>query len=138
MATASVTNTFVNAQVADADDVNTNFGDLVTFLNASVVHVDNSKTLTAGTAAGSAARIDDTDTYVVFAKSGELAVTTGHPQVLRPEGTQDPGSGSVGWGDPYGCCGDRGCEQERYDRSYDPGEPCDYRHLGVCGRCDRC
>lgn len=77
MATASVTNTFVNAQTADADEVNTNFGELVTFLNGSVIHSDNSKTLTAGTAAGNTARIDDTDVYVVFAKSGELAVTTG-------------------------------------------------------------
>jgi hypothetical protein len=47
MATASVTNTFVNAATADADDVNTNFSDLVTFLNASVVHVDGSKAFTA-------------------------------------------------------------------------------------------
>lgn len=47
MATAAVTNTFVNAQDADADEVNTNFSDLVTFINGSAVHVDGSKAFTA-------------------------------------------------------------------------------------------
>lgn len=46
MSTASVTNTFVNAATADADEVNTNFSDLVTFLNGSVVHTDGSKAFT--------------------------------------------------------------------------------------------
>jgi hypothetical protein len=46
MATASVTNTFANSTTADATEVNTNFSDLVTFLNNSVVHLDGSKTLT--------------------------------------------------------------------------------------------
>lgn len=46
MATAAVTNTFVNGQTADADDVNTNFADLVGFLNNSVVHKDGAVVLT--------------------------------------------------------------------------------------------
>lgn len=46
MATAAITNTFVNATVADADEVNANFADLVSFLNNSVVHRDGSKSLT--------------------------------------------------------------------------------------------
>lgn len=46
MATASVTNTFVDATIAEASEVNTNFSDLVTFLNGSVVHVDGSKAMT--------------------------------------------------------------------------------------------
>jgi hypothetical protein len=74
MATASVTNTFVNGAVAQASEVNTNFSDLVTFLNASVVHVDGSKAmsgalamgtnkvtgLAAATAAGDAVRFEQT------------------------------------------------------------------------------
>ncbi len=47
MATASVTNTFVNAQTADADEVNTNFAEVVAFVNDDVVHVDGSKALVA-------------------------------------------------------------------------------------------
>lgn len=46
MATASVTNTFVVSTTIDEGDVNTNFNDLVTFLNGSVVHRDGSKTMT--------------------------------------------------------------------------------------------
>jgi hypothetical protein len=45
MATAAVTNTFVNGQTADADDVNTNFANLVSFLNSSVVHADGAVTM---------------------------------------------------------------------------------------------
>lgn len=40
MATASVTNNFVNGNVADADAVDQNFTDLVDFLNDEVVHSD--------------------------------------------------------------------------------------------------
>jgi hypothetical protein len=40
MATAAVTHNFVNGTTADADNVDTNFNDLVTFLNGSVVHKD--------------------------------------------------------------------------------------------------
>lgn len=47
MATASVTNTFTNGTPADAIEVNTNFADLVTFLNNSVVHRDGTKAFTA-------------------------------------------------------------------------------------------
>jgi hypothetical protein len=47
MATASVTYTFVNNTAADADEVNGNFSDLVTFLNTHVVHKDASVAMTS-------------------------------------------------------------------------------------------
>lgn len=76
MATASVTNTLVNATTVDAGPLNTNFSDLVSFLNGSIVHVDGSKAMTgdlamggnkvtglaAPTASGDAARKDELDT----------------------------------------------------------------------------
>jgi hypothetical protein len=46
MATASVTNTFVALTTAEAAKVNTNFTDLVSFLNTNVVHKDGSVTMT--------------------------------------------------------------------------------------------
>lgn len=52
MATASVTNTFVAGTAAEAAEVNTNFTNLVTFLNNSVVHQDGSKAMTANFDAG--------------------------------------------------------------------------------------
>ena len=42
MATVSVTYTFTNGTDADADDVNQNFDDLVTFINTDVIHRDAS------------------------------------------------------------------------------------------------
>lgn len=53
MATASVTNTFTNGTTADATEVNTNFNDLVTFVNGSVLHLDGSKTMTGNVVMGS-------------------------------------------------------------------------------------
>lgn len=53
MATASVTNDFTNGTTADAEQVDTNFNDLVTFLNNNVIHVDGSKTMTGNLALGS-------------------------------------------------------------------------------------
>lgn len=53
MATASVTNEFVDATTAEAADVNTNFADLVTFLNDSAIHRDGSKAFTGAQAMGS-------------------------------------------------------------------------------------
>ena len=53
MATASVTNTFVAAATASSAAVNTNFSDIVSFLNNSVVHVDGSKAMTGDLAMGS-------------------------------------------------------------------------------------
>lgn len=47
MATASVTNTLVALTLAEASDVNQNFGDLVTFLNSSTMHRDASSAFTA-------------------------------------------------------------------------------------------
>lgn len=91
MATASVTNTLVTGTTITAAQHNTNYGDLVTFLNGSVVHVDGSKAFTGAqdmggnaltslgvpVASDDAARVDDTDMYVTFFKTGVLAVTTG-------------------------------------------------------------
>lgn len=53
MATASVTNTFVASTAAVASEVNTNFTDLVTFLNNQVIHKDGSKAFTGNMDAGS-------------------------------------------------------------------------------------
>jgi len=91
MATASVTNSFTNGTTADATEVNTNFSDLVTFLNGSVVHLDGSKTmtgallmgsnkitgLTKGAASGEAADFIQADTFLIpFQISGPQAVGT--------------------------------------------------------------
>ena len=50
MATASVTNTFVTSSTILAAAFNTNFNDLVNFVNSSVVHVDGSKAFTGNVA----------------------------------------------------------------------------------------
>lgn len=99
MATASVTNSFTNGTTADADDVNTNFGDLVTFLNNSVVHRDGTKAMTAalplgsnkitglasGTAATDAATFLQADHLLVtFTQAGELATGTGASKFPLP------------------------------------------------------
>ncbi len=99
MATASVTNSFTNGTTADADDVNTNFTDLVTFLNGSVVHRDGSKSmsgalamgtnkitgLTDGTAATDAATFKQADHGIfVFSQAGELATGTGTFRLYLP------------------------------------------------------
>lgn len=52
MAAVSVTHTFVNTAVADATQVNTNFSDLVTFINASVIRVDGVNPMAAALAMG--------------------------------------------------------------------------------------
>lgn len=46
MATASVTNTFVQGNVTSASTMNQNFTDVETFMNSDTVHVDGSKTMT--------------------------------------------------------------------------------------------
>ena len=46
MATAAVTNQFTASTTIVSDDVDTNFSDLVTFLNGSVLHLDGAKTMT--------------------------------------------------------------------------------------------
>lgn len=53
MATATVTNTLVDATTITVGPLNTNFSDLVTFLNTNVLHLDGSKTMTADLAMGS-------------------------------------------------------------------------------------
>ena len=52
MATAAVTHVFINGTAADAIEVNTNFDDLVDFLNDEVVHRDGSKAMTGNLDAG--------------------------------------------------------------------------------------
>lgn len=46
MATLSITNTFTALTKAQAAQVNTNFGDVATFVNTNVVHVDGSQAMT--------------------------------------------------------------------------------------------
>lgn len=52
MATASVTNTLVTGTTITAAQHNTNYGDLVSFLNGSTIHSDGSKAFTAAQAMG--------------------------------------------------------------------------------------
>lgn len=101
MATASVTNTFTNGTTADATEVNTNFNDLVTFVNGSVLHLDGSKTMTGALAMGSqkitgladptadteaaTRKVADTGTFV-FTQAGALAVGTGATRLYLPFG----------------------------------------------------
>jgi hypothetical protein len=82
MATAAVTNAFVTATTIAAGDFNTNFSDLVTFLNNSVVHRDGSKAMTAAldlggftiTSLGEPSNSDDaaTKNYVDSLASSEV------------------------------------------------------------------
>lgn len=53
MATAAVTNTFVNELTSDATDVNQNFTEVVDFLNNQTIHKDGSKAFTGNVDAGS-------------------------------------------------------------------------------------
>ena len=91
MATASVTNSFTNGTTADATEVNTNFNDLVTFVNGSVLHLDGSKTMSGnvvmgsnritglanGTADTDAATRRQGDVFLIpFQISGDLTVAT--------------------------------------------------------------
>lgn len=91
MATASVTNTFVAGTSAVAAEVNTNFSDLVTFLNNSVIHKDGSKTMTGaldmgsqritsvatGTATTDAPRLDQVALGDYVALGVNTTITTG-------------------------------------------------------------
>ena len=52
MATAAVTNTLVNGATITHSEHNTNYGDLVSFLNDDVVHRDGSKVMTGALAMG--------------------------------------------------------------------------------------
>lgn len=93
MATASVTNNFANGTPADAEEVDTNFADLVSFLNNSVIHRDGTKTMTAnfdansnkivnlttGTATGDAVNKGQLDTA-----TGAGAWTSWTPTVSQP------------------------------------------------------
>ena len=91
MATASVTHTLVTGTTITAAQHNTNYGDLVSFLNASVVHRDGTKAMTGalamgsnkitGLANGSAAsdaaafgQIPADEEIITFSISGDLAV----------------------------------------------------------------
>lgn len=92
MATASVTNTLTNGTTIDAPDLNTNFSDLVSFLNTNVIQKDGSLAMAAALAMGTnritglAAPTADTDAATrkfadtgtfQLTQSGELAVGTG-------------------------------------------------------------
>lgn len=102
MGVASVTNTFVTSTVANPTQVNTNFTDLVTFLNAQTIHKDGAVAMTgnlamgnnkvtglaAPTAASDAARKQDTDNGVIdivtFAREGTLTVAAGKGRYYLP------------------------------------------------------
>lgn len=103
MATASVTYSFTNGLLTDAGEMNTNFTDLVSFLNASVLHVDGSKAMTSDLPMGSnkvtgladptadtdaaTRKFADTGTFV-FTQSGELATGTGATRLYLPFGIE--------------------------------------------------
>lgn len=95
MATAAVTHTFTAGTSIQSVQANTNFTDIVTFLNNNVAHTDASKTFTGtqafaslsftgtvGAAAGSAAApaytfTDDPDTGIYRSGADTLAFSTG-------------------------------------------------------------
>lgn len=102
MATASVTNTLVNGTTVDAPDLNTNFTDLVNFINTNAIQKDGSLAMTAalpmgsqkitgladGTALTDAATFKQADHFVVvFTQAGDLAV----------------GTGTIRWYAPFAC-----------------------------------
>lgn len=88
MATAAVTNTFVTGTTILAAAMNTNFSDLVGFLNTQVLHLDGSKAmvgaldmgsqritnLAAPTADADAARRQDAEQQVTFTLGGDQKV----------------------------------------------------------------
>ncbi len=99
MATASTTYTFSDGATIEAAQHNTNFGDLVTFLNSDVVHLDGSKAMTGALAMGTnkitglAAPTADTDAATrkfadtgvfVFGQAGELTTGTGSTRLYLP------------------------------------------------------
>lgn len=90
MSTASVTYTFVDANVAEASEANQNFTDLVSFLNSNVVHLDGAKTMTgnlpmgttkltglaAGSEAGNSVRYEQVLLLAGGTMSGAIAMGT--------------------------------------------------------------
>jgi len=77
MATLNITNTFSNSTVANANEVNTNFGDVKTFVEGSLVHADG--TVQAGSSAiatGAVTTAKIADDAVTAAKIGVLTNTT--------------------------------------------------------------
>lgn len=81
MATASVTNTLLNGTDTDADLVNANFNDLVTFLNASVLHVDGSKALTGNLSVG-----NNRITGLASPSASTDAATKAYADAVQPPG----------------------------------------------------
>ena len=107
MATASVTNSFVASTTASSSAVNTNFSDLVTFLNGSVVHVDGSKAMTAdlpmGTnkVTGLGAPTADTDAATKKYVDDEITASDGEAttyEVLSANGDVGSGASQVAQG----------------------------------------
>ena len=84
MATASVTNTFVTATTMSSSAMNTNFTDLTSFLNSSVLHLDGSKTMTGNLKLGTQTLDFNNVTYgfssytpVLVASSGGWEINNG-------------------------------------------------------------
>lgn len=90
MATAAITNTFVDATPAEAADVNTNFTDLVTFANGSTVHVDGSKAMSGAFDAGTNKIVN-----VTTGTADNDAVNTAQLSAIHPVG------GIIMWGGLY-------------------------------------
>lgn len=85
MATATVTNSFTNGTTADADQVNTNFTDLLTFLNGSVLHLDGAKAMTGDlNFGGFHAKNDDGGIVFLFSQGGDLEAGTGAQRLYLP------------------------------------------------------
>ena len=100
MATAAVTYTFTAGTQAQASQVNTNYADLVTFLNTNTVHKDGTVTMTGQltlpsdpTAAGHAARKQYVDDRTV--RTLGYAQRTTNQTALYSDWWHDVGSLSV-------------------------------------------
>ncbi len=84
MATASVTNQFTASTTIVSDDVDTNFSDLVTFLNGSVLHLDGSKTMTGAFNPSENGYIDagTTGWDLTYTTKASISVPAGSWQVI--------------------------------------------------------
>lgn len=92
MATASVTHTFASGATIEHSEHNTNFNDLVTFLNANVVHADGAVAMSGDldmdgnniTNLGTPPDVLNYGTIVFADESAELATGTGNSRFYLP------------------------------------------------------
>lgn len=90
MATAAVTNVLVDAATIEAAEHNTNFNDLVSFLNNDVVHRDGSKAMTGALTMGA-----NKITNVLAGTAGTDAATRGEVTYETLDANLDVGSGAT-------------------------------------------